>query len=57
LQERKVAAWLQDRIGPNRAGKGLQPLADGLNYLKKNLNLIPKSLLFFTGPAIAMTTV
>ncbi|EIA09784.1 NADH-quinone oxidoreductase subunit NuoH [Flavobacterium frigoris] len=60
LAERKVAAWLQDRIGPNRAGKGglLQPLADGLKLFSKEEfePNTPNRFLFFVGPAIAMST-
>ena len=58
--ERKVAAWLQDRIGPNRAGPlGLfQPLADGLKLFSKEEfePNTPNRFLFFVGPAIAMST-
>lgn len=58
--ERKVAAFLQDRLGPNRAGPFgiLQPLADGIKMFMKE-EMIPSvsnRALFIIGPSLAMLT-
>ncbi len=58
--ERKVAAFMQDRVGPDRAGPFglLQPIADGVKMFMKE-DFIPANsnkFLFILGPSIAMLT-
>ncbi len=58
--ERKIAAFLQDRLGPNRAGPFglLQPLADAVKMFFKE-DFIPATAnkwLFIAGPCLAMLT-
>src|SRR5256714_5379742 len=58
--ERKVASFMQGRIGPNRAGPFgiLQPVADGVKMFMKE-EIIPdlsNKWLFIIGPSVAMIT-
>ena len=58
--ERKLAAWIQDRVGPDRAGPFgiLQPIADGVKMFMKE-DFTPTNAdrwLFILGPGIAMFT-
>lgn len=58
--ERKIAAFFQDRVGPNRAGPfGIfQPLADGAKMFLKE-EIIPTNssgFLFIVGPSLAIMT-
>ncbi len=58
--ERKLAGWIQDRVGPDRAGPFgiLQPIADGVKMFMKE-DFTPANAdkwLFILGPGIAMFT-
>lgn len=63
--ERKICAWIQDRVGPNRTGIPLtkirilglgQPIADAIKLLLKE-NFIPREVnkfYFYIAPKLAM---
>ena len=60
LAERKVAAWVQDRLGPNRVGPGglLQPIADGGKFFLKE-EIVPDHVdraFYVMAPVVALGT-